>query len=195
MKKHITQKDLENWQASDDLMKWWKDNGEIGDCKKLLIKLWDKGEYTYANELLFFLFESKKEAVLFAIYIAELFIGKWERDEPDEHSPREAIESAKAWVVEPNMENQRKADNMQLKSWELVFGLMFDKIHFGDVSTSWPALYAGRAATLSAKAASMNTTEDAAFHATYEIATIANPNFGNNGNNMFFEIINYAMSL
>ena len=48
----------------------------------------------------------KPDSVALAIYAAELVIGNYEKEYPDDKRPRLAIEAAKAWLNDPTEENR-----------------------------------------------------------------------------------------
>ena len=53
----------------------------------------------------------KKDSVALSIYSAELCIGEFEKIYPNDKRPREAIESAKKWLLEPTEENWSAAES------------------------------------------------------------------------------------
>jgi hypothetical protein len=53
---------------------------------------------------------TKPDSVAMAIYAAELVIGEYEKQYPDDKRPRQAIEAAKAWLENPSEENRSAAD-------------------------------------------------------------------------------------
>jgi hypothetical protein len=52
---------------------------------------------------------TKPDSVAMSIYAAELVIGIYEKEYPDDKRPRKAIEAAKAWLENPTDENKRFA--------------------------------------------------------------------------------------
>ena len=51
----------------------------------------------------------KKDSVALSIFSAELCIGEYEKVYPKDKRPREAIEAAKKWLLEPTKENESAA--------------------------------------------------------------------------------------
>ena len=49
----------------------------------------------------------KPDSVAMAIYAAELVIGEYEKQYPDDKRPRQAIEAAKKWLDDPTEENRQ----------------------------------------------------------------------------------------
>jgi len=52
---------------------------------------------------------TKEDSVRLAIFAAELVIQNFEREYPNDESPRQAIEAAKKWLRNPNKQNQSAA--------------------------------------------------------------------------------------
>ncbi len=59
----------------------------------------------------------KKDSVALAIYSAELCIDIFEKKYPNDKRPREAIESAKKWLLEPTEENRKSAEARARAAW------------------------------------------------------------------------------
>ena len=53
---------------------------------------------------------TKEDNMVLAIYAAELAIGIYENKYPDDKRPREAIETAKAWLKDPTEKNRKAAE-------------------------------------------------------------------------------------
>jgi len=51
----------------------------------------------------------KPDSVAMAIYCAELVVGIYEKQHPDDKRPRQAIEAAKKWLKDPTEENRQAA--------------------------------------------------------------------------------------
>ena len=88
----------------------------------------------------------KRDSVALAIYAAELCIGKFEEKYPDDKRPRQAIEAAKHWLVNPSSTANAAAD---------------------------AAAYAAYAANAAANAAYAAYAADAAAYAAYAAANAA----------------------
>ena len=54
----------------------------------------------------------KKDSVAFAIYSANLVIGIYEKQYPNDNRPRKAIEAAKKWLKNPTEENRSAAESV-----------------------------------------------------------------------------------
>ena len=60
---------------------------------------------------------TKKDSVSLAVYAAELVIGIYEKEYPNDKRPRQAIEAAKAWLKNPTEKNSRAAARAAEAAW------------------------------------------------------------------------------
>jgi hypothetical protein len=60
---------------------------------------------------------TKKDSVALAIYAAELVIGNFEKQFPNDKRPREAIEAAKAWIINPCKSTESAAWSAARSAW------------------------------------------------------------------------------
>jgi hypothetical protein len=59
----------------------------------------------------------KKDSVRLAVYAAELVIGIFEKEYPDDKRPRQAIEATKNWLAEPTEKNRLAARDAAGEAW------------------------------------------------------------------------------
>lgn len=86
----------------------------------------------------------KKDSVSLSIYSAELCIDNFEKVFPDDNKPREAIEAAKKWLLEPTEANQSAARSAAESAWSAWSAAR---------SAAWSAESAAESAAWSAESA------------------------------------------
>ncbi len=59
----------------------------------------------------------KKDSVALSIFSAELCLEEFEKVFPDDKRPREAIEAAKEWLLEPTKANESAAESASESAW------------------------------------------------------------------------------
>ncbi|MDD5007283.1 MAG: hypothetical protein PHC68_02635 [Syntrophorhabdaceae bacterium] len=105
---------------------------------------------------------TKEDSVRLAICAAELVIGIYEKQHPDDKRPREAIESAKKWLAEPSEKNRAAAEAAARASWAAA-GAATEAAWAAGAATeaAWAATEAAWAATEAATEAAWAATEAA----------------------------------
>ena len=64
---------------------------------------------------------TKPDSVAMAIYCAELVVGIYEKQHPDDKRPRQAIEAAKAWLNDPTEENRQAASAASAAAYDAAY--------------------------------------------------------------------------
>ena len=83
---------------------------------------------------------TKKDSVALSIYAAELVIENFERQYPNDRRPREAIEAAKAWIINPCESTESAARSAESAAWSAE-------------SAAWSAAWSAESAAWSARSA------------------------------------------
>jgi hypothetical protein len=95
---------------------------------------------------------TKEDSVSLAIYAAELVIGIYEKEYPDDKRPRQAIEAAKAWLKDPTEKNRAAARAASAAA----------RAARAASAAAWAAASAARAAASAASAAARDAASAAA---------------------------------
>ena len=83
---------------------------------------WSEMRVVHAHEW------TKPDSVALAIYAAELVIGDYEKRNPDDKRPRQAIEAAKEWLKNPTEENLAAAYAAHAAAYAAHAAAVFDDI-------------------------------------------------------------------
>ena len=108
MKHKVTQKWLKEKKACRDGFNWWVDNCEGLSNKEQLLRLVHH-RADWANWLIVRMM-NRKQKISYAIFAAEQVIDIYERKNPNDNRPREAINAAKAVLKRDNVKNRKTAD-------------------------------------------------------------------------------------
>jgi len=108
----------------------------------------------------------KKDSVALSIYSAELCLKNFEKFYPDDKRPREAIEAAKKWVLEPTRENESAARSAKsaARSAESAARSAESAAWSAAESAAWSAAWSAKSAARSAESAA-RSAESAAWSA------------------------------
>jgi len=104
---NITLKQLKSLKACPSGIDWFKSQKDR-EAKTVLRKLLKEDRFNYARWYVSRLF-THPQAVLFSIFCAERCIGIFESGNSTDKRPRQAIEAAKKWLIDPTMQNQDAA--------------------------------------------------------------------------------------
>jgi len=88
----------------------------------------------------------KKDSVAFSIYAAELCIENFEKIYPDDKRPREAIEAAKKWLIDPSPENESAASSASSAAWVAESAARSAAWEAESAESAWSAESAARSA-------------------------------------------------
>ena len=104
---------------------------------------------------------SKKDSVLFSIYVAELVLDNFESKFPNDKRPRQAIEAAKNWCKNPTKKNKELARSACLAH------SAYSSVHSIAYSVAYSAHSTARSAAYSAAHSTARSAARSAAHSAY----------------------------
>ncbi len=90
---------------------------------------------------------TKKDSVALSIFSAELCIGIYEKQYPNDDRPRKAIEAAKKWLKNPTKENESAAESA---AWSAAWSAARSAAESAAWSAAWSAARSAESAARSA---------------------------------------------
>jgi hypothetical protein len=113
---------------------------------------------------------TKPDSVALAIYCAELVVGIYEKQHPDDKRPRQAIEAAKAWLNDPTEENRQAAAAYAAYAAAYAASIAYaayDAAHYA-ASAACAFVHAAAYYAASAASAAYDAASAAAYAAAYD---------------------------